>query len=118
MKTDGKNKKNPLPLTEVPDELKDQVEKQLEESLSPGGGRPNQTPTIEQTPAARLIDEGIGSEEAKVNSAQLTGRVSDQVLTGSPAQEAGLTGRYNLKKIIEKSYYPEENRDEKEEGRK
>ncbi|MEC9488236.1 MAG: hypothetical protein UMV23_01980 [Halanaerobium sp.] len=93
-------------LTRVPDELKDDFELQLEKNLAPRGDRTHLLPKTTPTPTPLMVDQGIGSERYKVDAAEQIGRISDQVLTGSPGQETGLSGKYNMKKLIERSYHP------------
>lgn len=65
------------------------------------------------------MGDNLGGEKIKVESASLIGATSDQVLTGSPAQEYGSTGRFALdgmiqaSKRIAKEKYRQMHKDEK-----
>lgn len=49
------------------------------------------------------LGDNLSGERAKVEAASLIGATSDQVLTGSPAQEYGSTGRFALDGMIQAS---------------
>ena len=81
-------------------DLKKEIEKRLS---TPGEETPEVTSPNTITTPLQNAGNNLGGEKIKMESAGMIGRTSDQVLTGSPAQEYGSTGKFALDGMIDAS---------------
>lgn len=85
------------------EEKMDNVKKDLEDKIKTELSPDQTKATTIQSSAMHLETRNLGTERMHMEAARQSGARSDQVLTGSPAQEFGAQGQFVLKDIIDAS---------------